>query len=517
MLDTTKLLTLAFAFAVGYVVYKDRKGDPREPPVVTSAIPLVGHFLGLIFSGFGYFTKLAKSNRDKPVFTSNMVFNKTYIITSPDLMQAAQRHTKTLKFDPLVTFGLRNVAGIQNEKILHLLREKESGGGGLVQKIMHDMAPKLLGKPLDTMNLCMTRLLLPHFDRLAEATTVDLYGWCRDVIMDASTQSLYGTLNPYADAEVSKAFWEFETNIAPLAFNTLPWLTARKAWKGRNKVCEAIMKYIENDGPRQGSELAIMRHKTLMEAGFSMNEYAKMEITLIMAFVSNTVPSAFWVLFDLYSRPQLRSEIREELKANALSVAADGTHNIDIGAMREKCPLLLSTFQEVLRTRTTTCSTRIVLKDTLVADKYLLKAGNMLNIPADAMGYNPNVWGAYSAVFDARRFMKPVVSEETGETKESRRPGRFMTFGISPVICPGRHFASSEILGLVAAMILRYDVEPISGGWKEPLKNQSALVSIMGAIKGEYPVSVTRRKEFEGVKWGYQVEEGQGQFPLVIG
>lgn len=139
-----------------------------------------------------------------------MVFNKTYIITSPDLMQAAQRHTKTLKFDPLVTFGLRNVAGIQNEKILHLLREKESGGGGLVQKIMHDMAPKLLGKPLDTMNLCMTRLLLPHFDRLAEATTVDLYGWCRDVIMDASTQSLYGTLNPYADAEVSKAFWSVQ-------------------------------------------------------------------------------------------------------------------------------------------------------------------------------------------------------------------------------------------------------------------------------------------------------------------
>lgn len=59
MLDTTKLLTLGFAFAVGYVFYKDRKGDPREPPLVTSAIPLVGHLLGLIFSGFGYFTMLA--------------------------------------------------------------------------------------------------------------------------------------------------------------------------------------------------------------------------------------------------------------------------------------------------------------------------------------------------------------------------------------------------------------------------------------------------------------------------
>lgn len=302
-----------------------------------------------------------------------------------------------------------------------------------------------------------------------------------------------------------------------MAFNTLPWLTARTAWKGRNRVCEAIKKYVENDGPQRGSELAIMRQKTLMEAGFSVDEYAKMEVTLIMAFVSNTVPSAFWVLFDLYSRPMLRSEIREELKANALSFAADGTQNIDIGAMREKCPLLLSAFQEVLRTRTTTCSTRIVLKDTIFADKYLLKAGNMLNIPADAMGYNPNVWGANSAVFDARRFTKPAVSEDAGEKKENRRPGRFMTFGVSPVICPGRHFASSEILGLVAMIILRYDVEPVSGGWKEPPKNQSALVSIMGAVKGEYPVNVTRRKEFESVKWGFRVEEGQGQFPLVIG
>lgn len=59
MLNTTQFLTLGFAFTLGYVVYKDRKGDPREPPVVTSAIPLVGHLLGLICSGFGYFTMLA--------------------------------------------------------------------------------------------------------------------------------------------------------------------------------------------------------------------------------------------------------------------------------------------------------------------------------------------------------------------------------------------------------------------------------------------------------------------------
>ncbi|KAJ5623151.1 hypothetical protein N7490_011756 [Penicillium lividum] len=504
MLDVAQLLTLGFVFAMGYVVYNDRKGDPREPPVVTNKIPLVGHLLGLIISGFSYFTILA-------------VFNKTYTITSPSLMQAAQRHNKTLKLDPLVTRGLRKVAGIKNEKTLHLPREKESGSGGLIQKIMHDMAPTLMGKSLDKMNLCMTRLLLPYVDRLGESSTIDLYGWCRDAITDASTETLYGPLNPYGSPEVAEAFWEFETNLASLAVNPFPWLTARKTLKARSKVCKSILKYVENNGPQQGSELAIMRYKTIMEAGVSMDEYAKMEIPITMAFLSNTVPAAFWVLFDLYTRPKLRAEIREELKTNALSVAADGSHNIDIGAMREECPLLLSTFQEVLRTRTTTCSSRIVLQDTLLAGKYLLKSGSMLNIPADAMGYHSTVWGANSAVFDARRFIKTASSDDTEGKKDVRRPGRFMTFGISPVICPGRHFASSEILGLVAMMILRYDVEPFNGSWKEPPKNQAALVSIMGAIKGTFPVKVTRRNGFQGVKWGFKVEEGQGQFPLVIG
>ncbi|KAJ5769177.1 hypothetical protein N7520_003736 [Penicillium odoratum] len=491
MLDAAQLLTLGFVFAMGYVVYNDRKGDPREPPVVTNKIPLVGHLLGLITSGFGYFTILAKNNRDKPIFTSNIVFNKTYIITSPDLMQAAQRHNKTLKLDPLVTWGLRKVAGIENEKTLDLLREKESGG--------------VIGP-----NKCMTRLLLPYVDRLGESPKIGLYGWCREAITDASTESLYGPLNPYGNLEVAEA-------SSSLAVNPFPRLTARKTLKARSKVCKSIVKYIENNGPQQGSELAIMQYKTVMQAGVSMDESAKMEIPITMAFLSNTVPAAFWVLFDLYTRPKLRAEIREELKTNALSVAVDESHNIDIGAMREKCPLLLSTFQEVLRTRTTTCSSRIVLQDTLLAKKYLLKRGSMLNILADAMGYNSTVWGANSAVFDARRFIKTVSSDDTEGKKDVRRPGQFMTFGISPVICPGRHFASSEILGLVAMMILRYDVEPVNGSWKEPPRNQAALVSIMGAIKGKCLVKVARRNEFQGVKWGFKVEEGQGQFPLVIG
>jgi hypothetical protein len=66
-------------------------------------------------------------------------------------------------------------------------------------------------------------------------------------------------------------------------------------------------------------------------------------------------------------------------------------------------------------------------------------------------------------------------------------------------------------------VILRYDISPVGGVWKEPAKDTSSMVSIMGPIKEKFPVNASPRKEYAGVKWGFHVEEGKGQFPLVIG
>lgn len=248
-----------------------------------------------------------------------------------------------------------------------------------------------------------------------------------------------------------------------------------------------------------------------MEGGLTLEEYSKLEVGMLIAFVSNTVPAMFWCLFDLYTRPKLLEELQQEIKANALSVAADGTHNIDLTAIREKCLLLLSTFQEILRTRSNSSPTRLITKDTLLADKYLLKAGNTVSMPSIPMGKREEVWGDTSGVFDERRFMN------NGEKKDSRRAGGFLTFGLSPTICPGRHFASSEILLLVAMVILRYDIVPVGGAWKEPKKDTSSMVSITGPVKGKFPVNANPRDEYIGTKWAFHVEEGKGQFPLIIG
>lgn len=231
------------------------------------------------------------------------------------------------------------------------------------------------------------------------------------------------------------------------------------------------------------------------------------------------MPATFWVLFDLYSRPKLLNAVREEIERNVLKVTANGVHTIELSDIRDDCPLLLSTFQEILRTRTTSSSTRIVMKDVLLADRYLLKAGSILAMPAEAMGRSPKIWGSSAEEFDERRYMKPVHSGTSPEnkTKDVRRVGGLMTFGVPPTLCPGRHLASGEVLGLAAMMVLRYDISPVGGVWQEPRRSSLSLVSVMGPLQDPFNAHVRKRKGFESISWDFRLKNGKGNFPLVIG
>lgn len=59
----------------------------------------------------------------------------------------------------------------------------------------------------------------------------------------------------------------------------------------------------------------------------------------------------------------------------------------------QSCPLLDSTLREVLRLYTSSASMRLMLEDTILNDKVLLK-GNKVMIPYRALHENPDVWGS---------------------------------------------------------------------------------------------------------------------------
>lgn len=154
----------------------------------------------------------SKKHPRQPIISLDMFFTKFYVITSPDLMQAVQRNAKTLSLEPLLFFSAKNISGISNKRTLNILKERDAGGEGLSSKILHAMTPALSGKALDKMNIQMIQLLQPFIDKLGEgksgeSSMFDLYEWCKDATIAASTEAAYGPMNPYKDKVIRDGWW----------------------------------------------------------------------------------------------------------------------------------------------------------------------------------------------------------------------------------------------------------------------------------------------------------------------
>ena len=190
---------------------------------------------------------------------------------------------------------------------------------------------------------------------------------------------------------------------------------------------------------------------------------------------------------------------------------SNATRTIDLADIKDQCPLLLSTFQEVLRLRSYGAVTRVVEQDTVLDDQYLLKAGGVLQMPSRCINRETSTWGMNSSEFDPFRFIS------NGEGKRSNLASGFVSFGTSPKICPGRHFATGEILAAVAMLLVRYDMTTRNGHWIPPKRNRSAIAATISPPKEAFPVKVSVREAFRGLEWAFTVTEGKGKFPLITG
>jgi cytochrome P450 len=205
--------------------------------------------------------------------------------------------------------------------------------------------------------------------------------------------------------------------------------------------------------------------------GLSDEDCARGEIGNTFAVLGNTLPCSWWMLWHIFTDARVLADIRREVSALVSEVPGEHACVIDMANVREQCPILLSTFQEVMRFRTVTTSVRRVLEDVMLDGKYLLKKGSTLMVPAVVQHSSEAAWGKDVAEFDHMRFVK-----KPGQ-KRSYNPSAFRGFGGGHTLCPGRHFASTEILALVAMMVLRFDIKPTSGTWVEPKSENTPLIS----------------------------------------
>lgn len=98
-------------------------------------------------------------------------------------------------------------------------------------------------------------------------------------------------------------------------------------------------------------------------------------------------------------------------------------------------------------------------------------------IPARSNNTAPQLFGPDADLFVADRFIRDPAS------LKSVKP-----FGGGHTLCPGRHFASNEILSFVAITLRKYDIDILAGQAEPKLLTNGANV---GTYRPDKEIQVT--------------------------
>jgi hypothetical protein len=296
-----------------------------------------------------------------------------------------------------------------------------------------------------------------------------------------------------------------------LMLDAMPLWFFHSALAARDRLALAFQRYHVAGHYRQGSSYIQRWTEHFVSRGIDPVDVGRFHNAGLFALVANIIPTAFWTIFCVFSDPEIVSECREEVeRAVTVEEGVAGGKECTINAARIKssCPTLVSTFQEVFRFYGMANSVRVVNEDHVLDGRYLLKKGGLVMIPARVQHRLKEVWGENVDDFDHRRFIR-----KPGEPRPN--PIAFRGFGGGTTLCPGRHFATTEILVFTAMLLLRFDLVPVADGgkWVTPTTANSSQAEAMAQPDQEIQIELRPRP---GAVREWRVScEGNGEAALV--
>ena len=250
------------------------------------------------------------------------------------------------------------------------------------------------------------------------------------------------------------------------------------------------------------------RYEVNRKYGVPIEDIEHFDLSVCYGLLVNTVPGASWAIYYLYSQPGLLQEAREAIRSHVkVSLDSSGsiTRQVNIAEVVAGYPLLSSLVQETLRVQSTNASGRIILKDTMIEDRYLLKKDSILLIPSAELHKNALAWGPSFKDFDPERFVPKRING--AKTPAST----YRAYGSGASVCPGRFLAANEILIVLVIMVLKYDLRPLQGRWIMPESRPHITTSVLTPVE-DIPVTITEWEGYGHGSWKF-VWNGSGANP----
>ncbi|ETS78134.1 hypothetical protein PFICI_10196 [Pestalotiopsis fici W106-1] len=431
-----------------------RSTNPAEPGQIQPRPWYIGHMTGMISRHTHYFNDLSKTH-GVDIAILPMPLGKIYAIWDIHLIQSALR-SSAMSFDAIMMQHARGLLGL-NERCLEVART------GMLRDLMRLTTSLLSGRSLATISVDFLNHAAPVLNELGARPTYcisDFYDWVQTIATLATTDTLYGELNPFRkDEGLLVDVWLFEAGLRRLAMNIFPAVTARRPSHARDRLVRAITPLFDETISDQSllPTLTLKRVEVIRSHGITDPEQvARIELALLHGATVNTVPTLFWTLTHVLACPELVRDIRREARTY---IQPGAEIVVPFSVLSDSSPLLMSVFRETTRLVNSAMSTRFAMKDALIADEhgreYLIRSGSTVMMPATAH-LSTDVWGSDAAEFKSTRFYG-WDSRDKPEIKKRR--AAYMPFGGGKHLCPGRNLAQYEILGMVLAMVMAFDVE----------------------------------------------------------
>ena len=453
------------------------------------------------------------------IFTLPMVNSRIYIVTSPALASQVQRAQKTLDFNSLVIEFTGLFVGLTSDARATLLKDVDSDDieKNIILR-MHGVQIQALslGDGLDDMGKTQLDKMVEHIQQVDSGKPVELFQWLQEAVSKSNMYATYGPKNVFEQQpELVQAFFDYDTGLPFLMLGVAPTLLAGKAYAAREKLKRALAAWVVSGDYKTAAPWIISRIDHAVHHGFTLEQAGELELANIFGLLSNAMPSTFWVLAHVITSQGLMCEVRSELESSGIVTEADGgkTRYINMGKLRANCPLLFSIFRETLRQTALFASVRRVLEDTSVGtgdQQFLLKKGYLVQTSGPVIHNSQEVWGPDSQDFNPYRFYGNANGTKTSSAgfqrgKESIHPAAFRAFGGGSSLCPGRHFAQMEIMGLVALLLLGWEIEGADQRGLSLPKYKERIANFgVSRPETDLNIKIRRRKGLESMAWRFE-------------
>ena len=295
--------------------------------------------------------------------------------------------------------------------------------------------------------------------------------------------------------------WEENVKVLLLGLPKLLVPTSYStAYKTRQTLVDAFLEYLDEYGSEDAASFIKDLCNLGKRRGLSNENSARALIGSVLAIISSPIPTTFWLLAYIFSQPSLLTAVREELACTMRYNDGNDKNNvkrvsIDTSQSRDRCPLFVSAYEEVLRLTAGIATIRYTVEDTLVNNEYLLAKDCSIQMPTAFIHVDPASWGPDAQDFKADRFLKSKLTRE----EQANRAAAFRPFGGGNTLCPGRHFAFEEVITFVGTLLMGFDISPVGGKWRLPEKDKSRMPLSSLKPLTDIEVTMSRRRGFESV------------------